>query len=260
MNGSRRLPVPDALLRWVDRVDLSSYRADDDSCPLVHLPDAATTLVWRTVADGSGALLVVGPRTHAAYYDSKDVPACARFQLAPGAARALLGTPVDELTDRVVPLGELWGPPGDRLTDQLTGLASQPMSAVRQLAAALSARAHAARPQDTTAADLVRQASIGLSPEDANPHRRVNEVARHLGISERHLRDVFTATVGIPPKQFARLVRVRTVLSRLYREPLARLASDVGYYDQSHMTAQFRQVMHVTPTAFTAGRLPTVPC
>jgi AraC-like DNA-binding protein len=260
MNASRQLPVPGTLLRWVDRIDLVSYRADDHSCPLIHIPDAATTLVWRTVADGSSALLVAGPRTRAAYYDSKDIPTCARFQLAPGAARTLLGTPIDEFTDHVVPLGELWGPPGLRLADQLTRLVSRPMTAVKHIEDALSARAHAARLQDSTTANLVRQASIGLSPNDAHPHRRVSEVARHLGVSERHLRNVFTTTVGIPPKQFARLIRIRTILPRLYREPWARLASDVGYYDQSHMAAHFREVMHVTPTAFTAGRLPTVPC
>jgi AraC-like DNA-binding protein len=260
MNAGRQLPVPDALLRWVDRVDLASYRADDRSCPLVHIPDAATTLVWRTIADGSSALLVVGPRTRAAYYDSKDIPACVRFQLTPGAARALLGTPIDEFTDLVVPLSELWGPPGVRLADQLTRLASQPMTAVKHIEAALSARARTARPQNSTTANLVRQASIGLSPKNAHPHRRVSEVARHLGVSERHLRNVFTTTVGIPPKQFARLIRIRTILPRLHRQPWARLASDAGYYDQSHMTAHFREVMHVTPTAFTAGQLPTVPC
>jgi AraC-like DNA-binding protein len=254
------LPVPGALLRWVDRIDLASYRAADHSCPLVHIPDAATTLVWRTLADGSSALLVVGPRTHAAYYDSKDVPACARFHLAAGAAHALLGTAIDEVTDRVVPISELWGRPGVRLADQLTRLASQPMTAVKHIEATLSARASNARPQDTTTANLVRQASIGLSPRAAHPHRRVSEVARHLGVSERHLRNAFTTAVGIPPKQFARLVRIRTILPRLHRQPLARLASDAGYYDQSHMTAHFREVMHMTPTAFTAGRLPTVPC
>jgi AraC-like DNA-binding protein len=167
---------------------------------------------------------------------------------------------MDKFTDHVVPLSELWGPPGVQLAGQLAGLASRPMTAVEHMEAALSARARAARTQDSTTANLVRQASIELSPKDGHPHPRVSEVARHLGISERHLRNAFTTTVGIPPKQFARLTRIRTILPRLRRDPWARLANDAGYYDQSHMTAQFRQVMHVTPTAFTAGQLPTVPC
>ena len=54
--------------------------------------------------------------------------------------------------------------------------------------------------------------------------------------------------------------RIRTILTGLHHEPWARLASDADYYDQSHMTAHFHEVMHVTPTAFAAGRLPTIPC
>lgn len=260
MNSNRQLPVPGSLSRWIDRIDLASYRATDHSCPLIHIPEAATTLVWSTIADGPSSLLVVGPRTHAAYYDSKDVPVCARFQLTLGAPYGLLGATVDELTDRVVPLNELWGQPGRRLADQIASLAAQPMTAVKHIESALLARARSVRLQGSATAHLVRQASIELSPKDAQPHRRVSEVARHLGVSERHLRSLFTTTVGISPKQFAQLIRIRTILPGLHRQPWARLASDAGYYDQSHMTAHFREVMHVTPTAFTAGRLPTGPC
>jgi AraC-like DNA-binding protein len=57
-----------------------------------------------------------------------------------------------------------------------------------------------------------------------------------------------------------RLNRVRAVLPRLRRDSWAGLADSVGFYDQSHMISQFRAVMHVTPSAFAAGRLPTVAC
>lgn len=244
----------------MDRIDLASYRADSDPCPLVHVPDPATTLVWRTTADGHSALLVVGPRTHAAYHEGKDIPVCVRFRITTGAARTLLGTSVDEITDQVVPLGELWGPLGTRLADELAGLASQPTAVVDHLAAALSARVDAVQDQGSATADLVRRASVALSSNSGHSRPRVDEVARRVGVSERHLRNVFTTAVGIPPKQFVRLARIRTVLPGLRRTSWARLASDAGYYDQSHMVAQFREIMHVTPSAFAAGRLPTVPC
>jgi AraC-like DNA-binding protein len=39
------------------------------------------------------------------------------------------------------------------------------------------------------------------------------------------------------------------------------LAEATGYYDQSHLTAEFRAMMGVPPTAFFAGRLPSLqPC
>ncbi|MFI7687677.1 AraC family transcriptional regulator [Nonomuraea sp. NPDC049655] len=41
----------------------------------------------------------------------------------------------------------------------------------------------------------------------------------------------------------------------------ADLATAAGYYDQSHMTAEFRTLMGVTPAAFFQGRLPALqPC
>ena len=39
------------------------------------------------------------------------------------------------------------------------------------------------------------------------------------------------------------------------------IAATAGYYDQSHMTAEFRHFMGVPPAAFTAGRRPAAtPC
>lgn len=92
------------------------------------------------------------------------------------------------------------------------------------------------------------------------PPARVGEVARHVGVSERQLRNLFTMTLGVPPKRFARLSRVHTILDGAGRRSWSRLANDAGYYDQSPMTAEFREVMQVTPSVFAAGRLPIVSC
>jgi AraC-like DNA-binding protein len=84
----------------------------------------------------------------------------------------------------------------------------------------------------------------------------VRDAARRLNISERYLRNLFTDAVGVSPRQFARIDRVRTVLARADRTSLAQLAAEAGYYDQSHMTAAFRHAMGTSPAAFFAGRLP----
>jgi AraC-like DNA-binding protein len=234
------LPVPEALRGWVDRIEVATY--GPDRFPLVHAPDPATVLLWRTTADGQGDVLVMGPRTRARYPAPKELPVCVRWRLGAGAARALVGTSPDELVDQVVPLGELWG----RDADPFAGPASPD-----RLTAALAARAQAAR-----ADALVRQASVELS----RPQVRVAATARRMGVSERHLREVFTAAVGLSPKQFARLTRLRRILPDMRSGSLARLAGEAGYYDQSHMTAQFREFMHVTPRAFAEGRVPTAAC
>jgi AraC-like DNA-binding protein len=130
-----------------------------------------------------------------------------------------------------VPLREFWG---DRDAADVT--------AVR--------RALARRSTRDERGDLVREA-VGLLRS-----RSVGTTARELNVSERHLRSVFTEAVGVSPKHFARIDRVRTVLGGVRPGSLAGLAAEAGYYDQSHMTAEFRDVMGVSPGRFAAGDRP----
>jgi AraC-like DNA-binding protein len=53
---------------------------------------------------------------------------------------------------------------------------------------------------------------------------------------------------------------VRKVLAGGQSGSWSGLASDAGYYDESHLVAEFRRLMRVTPEAFAAGRVPTTTC
>ena len=77
-------------------------------------------------------------------------------------------------------------------------------------------------------------------------------------MSERHLRNLFSDCIGLSPKHLQRIARVRRVLAHGHSSTSrwAHLAVTVGYYDQSHMTAEFRTMMGVPPAAFFAGHLP----
>lgn len=90
----------------------------------------------------------------------------------------------------------------------------------------------------------------------------VGGLARRLAVSERQLRLLFADGVGVSPKHFARIARVRHVLAhRSPAVPWAQLAAATGYYDQSHLSADFRALMGVPPTSFFTGRLPaSQPC
>lgn len=239
--------VPAALRPWISDIRVESLRS---SRPLVHLPEPSATLVWC----GPGEVRALGPRTHASYLEGKDLPVCVRLRVRPGCALAVLGVEAGELVDDSVPLHELWGRAGRRLDDELADLGDDPVEAIRHLEAVLLQRLSSRPTGDAT---LVAQAVRGLG----QPTARVRDTARRLGVSERRLRDVFTAGVGVSPKHFARIARVQAVLAGVGARPLSRLAGDVGYYDQSHMTAEFRELMHVAPGAYAAGDLPApAPC
>jgi AraC-like DNA-binding protein len=52
------------------------------------------------------------------------------------------------------------------------------------------------------------------------------------------------------------VLRGRADPARAGRAHLAGLAAETGFYDQSHMTAEFRALMGVPPAAYAEGRLP----
>jgi AraC-like DNA-binding protein len=244
---------PAAVLRaWI--ADAAVIRPGGGT-PLVTLPDAATALVYRRNPGGGGELRVVGPRSRASYHPDAKPPMCVRARLRPGAARRVLGVPAGELRDRSVALAALWGVRAARYERRLDALAG-PDAILRGIEAVLREGLDAvpAAPDDR----LLREAVAELSA----PGARFALLAARLGVSERRLRDLFTRNVGLPPKHFARVARVRAVLdAHPAATGLAGVAADAGYYDQSHMTADFRALMGVPPAAFHAGRLPTpTPC
>ena len=74
-------------------------------------------------------------------------------------------------------------------------------------------------------------------------------------MSERHFRRLFRDAVGLGPKTFARLARFRRAMSAAAASaststPWARLAAEVGYYDQAHLIAECRAIAGATPAAF----------
>lgn len=243
------IPMP-ALRPWIADVTLMR---PDRALPLVHLPDAATALVYRRTGTRDGDLRVVGPRSLASYHPGKDLPMCIRIRLRPGAARPVFGIPVSELRDQAVPLTDLWGDRAARLEHRLNELTG-PDPILHGIEDVLLESLH----NGPDSRDLLlRQAVESLSTTG----ERVATLAGRLSVSERHLRDVFTDRVGLSPKHFARIQRVHTVLAGAGSATWAEVASEAGYFDQSHMTADFHTLMGVSPAAFCAGRLPaTTPC
>jgi AraC-like DNA-binding protein len=80
----------------------------------------------------------------------------------------------------------------------------------------------------------------------------------HTGLSKTRLATLFREQIGMLPKAYARVVRFRRALALLDDEPssLAEAALDAGYYDQSHMTTEFRELGGLTPREFLLQRYP----
>lgn len=264
------VPAPDSLRPWFTELGrIPTVRDLAES--FAHVPQAATTIVLRTQPGGPREALVIGPQTKALYSHPSKPASCLRLRLAHGAARPLLGVPAAVLTDRVVRLADLPGVAAE-LADELIEPAADEI--FQFLEGTLPQRIS----EDTTRRaqrEILRSAVASLS---ADPNgRSMRALAAEVAVSERQLRNLFTAGIGVSPKHFARIDRVRRILTQVRSTPLAQspfntsdyesktslaqLAADNGYFDQSHMTADFRTLMGVPPRSFLRGAVPTPsPC
>lgn len=250
--------LSDALRPWFAGTEVEAApAAGDPGEPYTRLPDPATKLVVRTEESGRRVVMVVGPRTRASYHASERPVSCVQLRLEPGTTRPLLGVPAVDLVGRVIRLDDFPAPSARRLAEELGSLQQESM--VHRLEAVLSGRT---APADDPRTALLRAAVRAMSTGGGQLSGGVRESARRLAVSERQLRNLFAEGVGVSPKHYARIARVRRVLAhRSPTVPWAQLAATTGYYDQSHMTADFRTLMGVPPTSFFTGRLPAArPC
>ncbi|MFI1463172.1 helix-turn-helix domain-containing protein [Nocardia carnea] len=233
-------------------IDVATLRADGSGIH-IHPPEVAATVMVRRIAGGRADIVVLGPRTAAVYDRTEpDVPPCAVARIRPGRLRGLLGgLSAADLVDRVVPLTELWGTRGAELARELGAMQADPSAVILRLHDAL---ADGLDDDFSRYRELLDHAHHALA--EAGGQANMAVLSRSLGISERHLRTVFTTEIGLSPKLFARLLRVRRVADLVRDGGLARLAGAAGYYDQAHMTTEFRRVMGVPPGAYAAGRFP----
>ncbi len=186
----------------------------------------------------------MGPRTRASFKRKTGVARTVTLRFKPGWSVPLLGVAASELTDRVVPLEDVWGRAGRELGGELLAARSR-ADVIDVMTRALAVRAGPAF--DTASGQLARRAVRLLEGDEV----RVESVAGRLGVTARHLRRAFTENVGIGPKEFARSVRLqRAVRMAATSSDWARIAADAGYYDQAHLIAEFRQLVGLTPGAF----------
>jgi AraC-like DNA-binding protein len=81
----------------------------------------------------------------------------------------------------------------------------------------------------------------------------VSDLARMYGKSTRQVERIFEGQIGLSPKLFARVARLRSALelsARMTVPDWSSVAIDAGYFDQSHMIRDFRSLTGETPAGF----------
>ncbi|HEY4096039.1 MAG TPA: helix-turn-helix domain-containing protein [Baekduia sp.] len=173
-----------------------------------------------------------------------------QMDLTPLGAQMLFGLPMGELSRRVVDLDAVLS---GELTERLADAPDWParFALLDRVLLARLERAVAPRPDVAYA-----WARLGATRGAIG----IERLCAELGCSRRHLSGRFAQDIGLGPKAVARILRFRRVLARLDEAGgaarFAEIAVAGGYYDQSHLNRDFRELASCTPREYLARRLP----
>ncbi|MFG1640933.1 helix-turn-helix domain-containing protein [Amycolatopsis sp. NPDC049252] len=159
--------------------------------------------------------------------------------------------PATELRDRCVPVDAAWQRCLDRIRDEAGDLES-PDATLRLLEDELRSRLAGA---SSRGLDLVQHAGGQL--ETSHGAVPVGALTDAAGVSGNHLAAQFKSHVGVTPKRVARIYRfARLILAVDAPGPVdwAELAHTAGYFDQAHLSKEFKDFTGLTPTEYLALR------
>nr|WP_042185826.1 helix-turn-helix domain-containing protein [Kibdelosporangium sp. MJ126-NF4]CEL16914.1 Transcriptional regulator, AraC family [Kibdelosporangium sp. MJ126-NF4]CTQ91857.1 Transcriptional regulator, AraC family [Kibdelosporangium sp. MJ126-NF4] len=171
------------------------------------------------------------------------------LELNPVGLRALLGVPATELTSDTIDMADLPVRWAATLPERL---AAQPSWATRF--ALLDAELAGALRPVTLVAEVQWAWRRMVTERGVRP---VTDLADEVGWSRRHFTSRFAQEVGLGPKQVSRLIRFEHSASLIRAgRSLAEAAIEAGYYDQAHMTNEWRAFAGCTPATWIREELP----
>jgi AraC-like DNA-binding protein len=98
--------------------------------------------------------------------------------------------------------------------------------------------------------------AAALAAIEDNPSIRMADIRDLVGMSTKRLIALFRAEVGLSPKAYARIRRFQAALRLLGTGTSgARIAAEVGYFDQAHFVREFRSFTGMTPTQYAEQRI-----
>jgi methylphosphotriester-DNA--protein-cysteine methyltransferase len=170
------------------------------------------------------------------------------IEFTPEGAYRLLRRPLHELAGLDVDLNDVCGRDAAALADRCDAVAADPRACLAAAAAWIEARLAAADALDPAIAWIA-----GRIRRDRG-NVTIGALRDAAGLTAGRLAAGFRAQVGVTAKTYARIQRFHHAAARLRagRSPID-VALDAGYYDQPHLTVEFRELSGLTPAAFAAS-------
>jgi AraC-like DNA-binding protein len=233
-------PAPDlaAMLErhWIVRWDLRGrepYLSETLPYPSCHL----------VIEAGRSAVYGVGTERFTRLLEGRGEAFGTKFQ--PGAFAPLSRIPMVELAGRTVAPADALGPAAASLEERVLAADGD-----RERAGVMEDFLRSLLPDPDPRVELVQRIAESMlaSPEGT----RVDEIAAEHAMSQRTLQALFRRYVGVTPKWVLKRYRLHSAAERIAEgeTDLARLALDLGYFDQSHFIRDFKGLVGRAPAAY----------
>ena len=241
----REFPVPAAVAHLIHCTWV--LRGAGPARPMPVVPDGRAEIVvhlgepFREGGAAQDAVMVSGQITRPLMLIPPPESLGAGFRLTTAGAGTLL--PMEDLTDRVLPLREIRPALARAILDAFAGRGFA--DAGRDRVTALLAGYSSHQPSETTR-NLVRLL-------ERRPAATLKAARDPSGFSTRTLQRRFREEVGMPAGLLRRIIRFRRafrLLSSIRPRQLAAAAAAAGYFDQSHLIRDFRRFAGSSPARF----------
>ena len=241
---TRRAPSPD-LAPWVERHWIVRWDLEGrEPYPQETLPHPCVNLV---IDAGKSGVFGVGTRKFEVLLEGRGQVVGVKFK--PGAFHPFLRRPVSELTDRMLPLDDVFGGGGAELERAVL----EGEDDARQIALIEAyLRPHLPAPDEQVTA-VLRVIERALADREITT---VEELAARSRVPERTLQRMFRKYVGVSPKWVIQRFRLHEAVARAEEGVMvdwASLAHDLGYFDQAHFIHDFKAQVGRSPTEHVAA-------
>jgi AraC-like DNA-binding protein len=209
------------------------------------MPDASSSLIFFVhPPDGYLGSGLIGPTKYIRETEVFEKAVTIGIRFKPGLTSKLFGISGLELRDnRINPAPELPHFDHARVLDQL-GKKNEVWSYFReQLPLSMQALTPEPHPAVARALKLIL---------DSKGNLKMSELTQRVPLSERQLQKVFKREIGLTPKEFATVMRLRDAIIQmeLEQKDYQDTVFDAGYYDQAHFIRDFSKLSKISLPAF----------
>lgn len=230
---------------------LWEFSANDSLTPghLHTIPlDGCVSLAYVRSAYGGNRLVFLGPRLECLQVPMFPNDTFWGMRLLPGACNAAIGRPGETLFNKSGLLDLELPEIAAKLGELEAAQTLEDAGAIFQAALNLEAPSQE-----------VMQSILAITRSRGNV--KTSDLPGLVGLSDRQFLRVFRREVGLTPKQYSRICRLRSTALEIVGGKdfnWGQIAAERGFADQSHLVHEFQALFGVSPSEFESQFLPGI--